>query len=195
MKNRPLALALAGLGVVATTLVVSQPAAVAAPDGAKDKKKNAGPDLSETGCRDITFGKATYVRDRTVDLDALPDNSYPDELQGDAGDLTLSLTLGQATDPAGVPSCPDVTYTMTVYGADGSQLESATKSLAGDGVTGTRDDTFTLATRVTGYAQDCLTAIATARVGDIVVDMAPNELPETFGQTCDGLDDGGLTYK
>ena len=198
MKNRPLSIALASLGVAGMLITLQTPA-----DAAKGepKKRNPGPDLTESGCRDITFGKAGYVRDRTVDLAVLEDpetRAYPDEFQADAGTATIALSFYTPNAQTGgveggVPSCPDVDYTLTIYGIDKQQL-GQTVIKPGDGTTGTEANRFVISTRVAGYSEDCLLLVAATSVASTVVDTAPDPLPENFAQSCDNSD-GGLTYK
>lgn len=184
MKHRMLPLHLAVVGLAGSMLLVQAPALADPGDDKKPKKQDLP---QETECRDITSGTANYVRDRTVDdaglLDTL-DVDYPQELKEDSGTATLALVLA-------APSCPSVTYTLKVFGADQQVL--AITEVPGDGTSGTDASPLSLSATVGEYAEDCLMLVATTSVQGVVVDVAP-DVVESYRDVCDG-GTPGLTYK
>lgn len=136
--------------------------------------------LRESSCRDVVAGAARYDRDRHVDVPVFSDAGYPQELKKDGGRVVGAIRLAE-------PSCPTVDYLMYVFRTDGSVLLSRVVS----GVTGLEQVDFTAT--VTGYAHNCLAVQFVTRVGDVVVDLAPDSLG-SYETVCDGYS-SGLAYR
>lgn len=136
--------------------------------------------LRETGCRDIVDGAARYDRDRVVDVPLFTDEGYPRALKKDSGRVVAVLRLA-------APSCSAVDYLMRVLRPDGTLMLSRVVS----GASGL--DQVEFAADVQGHPDNCLAVQLVTRVGDVVVDLAPDALT-TYDTVCDGSV-GAVSYR
>lgn len=153
---------LVGCAVVAVGVQLSGPVA----------RASQAVHLRETECRDVVDGAARYERDRVADGLPIADADYPQQLEEDGGRLRAVLRLA-------APSCSRVDYLLHVFHPDGSLLTSRVVS----GVDGLEQVTFDL--RLENHVEDCLAVQFVTRVGDVVVDRAPDALT-TYDTVCDG---------
>lgn len=95
------------------------------------------PPPNEAGCRDIAAGDAQYIRRSATDV------------AGSVANLVIFLGGDPAAGQLPVPTCPGVTYTVSIRDDDDRAVLLAQESIQGDGVT----PAIRMSKHLAGYAK------------------------------------------
>lgn len=148
-------------------------AALAVPAAGKQPKVDpVVPD--ETGCRDVVSGVPEYQQlvSSITQEEFAPGSAALGMYQArqvavlDKGVVTAKVELA-------APSCTDVEYTIEAYDVASSQL-LASRTRAGDGITGSKVNPLMIEAVVAGYTNRKIELRVLTRSGDVVHDVAPD---------------------